>query len=314
VTTIVDAHAHVIVPGLGADVAWVDGAQVVSFGGRQIRSAVREFVELDRILDEQARAGVDLVLLCPWVNLLGREPAHQNEALASLVGERVAALGTVDLERPDLLVELMRDGRLRGVEVAASVGGKYLGHERFRNFWAAAEETGALVFVHPTTRGFELPVMDEHYLWNTVGNPLETTITAAHIVLAGVIDEHPRLKVLLAHGGGAILALRGRLAHEQRLHLRGRDVYAALGRFYYDTVTHDAELLRELVAFAGAEHVLCGSDYPFDMGVERPGEIVRSLGLSTDDEAAILGGNALALLGQPRPAVGSRPTVRSQCC
>jgi aminocarboxymuconate-semialdehyde decarboxylase len=259
---------------------------------------VREFQDLPSILEEQDRAGVDRVVLCPWVNLLGRETARQNEALAAMVGDRVAALGTVPLDEPDRLVELMHDGRLAGVEVAASDGGDYLGHPRFLPFWAAAEETGALVFVHPTTRGFREPVFDDHYLWNTVGNPFETTITAAHMVLAGVLDEHPRLRVLLAHGGGAVLALRGRLAHEQTFHPPGRDVRAALRRFLYDTVVHDVDVLRELVAFVGAERVLLGSDYPFDMGDERPAERVRALGLPPDEEAAILGGNAQALLDQ----------------
>jgi aminocarboxymuconate-semialdehyde decarboxylase len=182
------------------------------------------------------------------------------------------------------------------------VGGDYLGHERFRAFWAAAEETAALVFVHPTTRGFQLPVMDDHYLWNTVGNPLETTITAAHLVASGVLDDHPRLRVLLAHGGGALPALRGRLAHEQTFHPPGRDVLAALRRFYVDTVVHDVEVLRGLVDFFGADRVLCGSDYPFDMGVERPAELVRALGLPPGQEEQILGGNALRLLGQEIPA------------
>ena len=300
--TVVDAHAHVIVPGLGASVEWRGDQQVVSFAGREIRSATREFVRLERILEEQDRAGVEVVVLCPWVNLLGREPARQNEALAGLVGERVRALGTVDPEEPEALVELMEDGRLAGVEVAASVGGDYLGHERFRPFWAAAEETRALVFVHPTTRGFEAPVFEEHYLWNTVGNPLETTITAAHLVAAGVLDDHPLLRVLLAHGGGAIAALRGRLAHEQTFHAPGRDVLSALRRFYVDTVVHDADVLRELLEFFGAERVLLGSDYPFDMGAERPTEIVRSLGLSTVDESAVLGENALRLTDHEVPA------------
>jgi aminocarboxymuconate-semialdehyde decarboxylase len=299
--SVVDVHAHVIIPGCGADVSWRDGTQVVTFGGREIRSAVREFVDVQRILEEQQRAGVDVVVLCPWVNLLGREPARQNEALAGYVGANVRALGTVDPERPDDLRELMRDGRLDGVEVAASIGGDYLGHERFRDFWASAEETGALVFVHPTTRGFDLPVMDDFYLWNTVGNPLETTITAAHLVGAGILDEHPRLKIVLAHGGGAITALRGRLAHEQTIHPPGRDMTAAIGRFSFDTVVHDVDVLRALVEFAGVDHVLLGSDHPFDMGVERPAEIVRALGLPPEDEAKILGGNAERLLRQRIP-------------
>jgi aminocarboxymuconate-semialdehyde decarboxylase len=304
---VVDAHAHVIVPGLGAEVRWEDGVQVVDFEGRSIRSAVREFVDLERILQEQDQAGVDMVVLCPWVPLLGRDPARQNEALAALVGERVAALGTADLDRPAELIELMRDGRLSGVEVAASFDGDYLGAERFGDFWAAAEETRALVFVHPTTRGFDQPVFDDYYLWNAVGNPLETTITAAHMVMAGVLERHPQLRVLLAHGGGALPALRGRLRHAHSFQPQARSRLGespddSLSRFYFDTVTHDKNVLRELVSLAGPDRVLCGSDYPFDMGVERPAELVRALGLAPSEERAILGGNALLLLGQEREA------------
>jgi aminocarboxymuconate-semialdehyde decarboxylase len=300
---VVDVHAHVIVPGLGAEVFWEDGKQVVRFAGKEIRAAVREFVDLDRILEEQDRACVDKVVLCPWVTLLGREPERQNEALARLVGERVAVLGTADPDEPEALAALMEDGRLSGVEIAASVGGDYLGHERFGDFWAAAEETQALVFVHPTTRGFDLPVFDDYYLWNAVGNPVETTITAAHMVMAGVLEAHPGLRVVLAHAGGAVLTLRGRLRHahsfqpQARAHL-GESTEDSLRRFYYDTITHDEELLRAVVEFAGADRVLLGSDYPFDMGLERPAEPVRALGLPPEEETAILGGNALRLLDQ----------------
>jgi aminocarboxymuconate-semialdehyde decarboxylase len=116
------------------------------------------------------------------------------------------------------------------------------------------------------------------------------------------MDDHPNLRVLLAHGGGALPALRGRLAHEQTIHGPGRDVRAAIRRFYVDTVVHDVDVLRGLVDFFGAERVLLGSDYPFDMGTDRPADIVRALGLPTDDEARILGGNALGLLRQESPA------------
>jgi aminocarboxymuconate-semialdehyde decarboxylase len=296
--SVVDVHAHVIVPGLGAEVRWDDQGQVVDFDGRELRAAVREFVDIGRILEEQDRSGVDVVVLCPWVQLLGREPERQNEALAELVSDRVACLGTVPLDRPELLHELMADGRLSGVEIAASVGGDYLGHERFRPFWAAAEESGALVFVHPTTRGIELPVLQEHYLWNLVGNPTETTIAAAHMVMQGVLDDHPGLKVVLAHGGGAVTTLRGRLQHAQSFKPPGRDVLSALKRCYYDTVVFDPGVLRALVDFAGADRVLLGSDYPFDMGDDRPGDVVRALGLDEAEETAILGGTALRLLGR----------------
>jgi aminocarboxymuconate-semialdehyde decarboxylase len=301
--TVVDAHAHVIVPGLGAEVSWDERGQVVELGGKTIRAAVREFVDLGRILEEQDRSGVDKVVLCPWVNLVGKETARQNEALAAMVGERVAVLGTVALDRPEELVELMRDGRLSGVEVPASVEGDYLGHDPFRDFWAAAEETRALVFVHPTTRGFGIEALDDYYLWNAVGNPLETTVTAAHLVMAGVLEAHSDLRILLAHGGGALLALRGRLRHAHSFQPDARSRLAeppldSIRRFYLDTLTHDSTLLRAEIDLVGAERVLLGSDYPFDMGLERPAEPVRELGLAPKDEEAILGGNALRLLGQ----------------
>jgi aminocarboxymuconate-semialdehyde decarboxylase len=293
---VVDAHAHVIVPGLGADVEWTDAGQVVRYGGREIRSALREFGDIPRIVEEQDRAGVDVVVLAPWVNLCGVEVERQNEALASYVGERVWALGTA--ETADQLVDLMRDGRLSGVEIPAAL----LGDDAFDDVCSAAEETGALVFVHPSTRGFALPMMNEHYMWNTLGNPFETALNAARFVLSGMADRHPDARILLAHGGGVLPALRGRLAHEAEVHSTGIDVRAAIRRFYVDTVVHDADVLRSLVDFFGADRVLLGSDYPFDMGVERPAEIVRALQLDAGDEAKILGGNAAALLRQERPA------------
>ena len=322
----VDVHAHVIVPEVTRDVApgeawrprvvWNDGRQIVEIGGRQIISAIREFVHIDRILEAQDAAGVYRVVLCPWASLLRYDADDDdalrtcqiyNDALARLAlahADRVTALGMVPLQHPDLAAReveaLMRLPGLRGVEVAASVRGVYLGDDRFRPLWAAAEASGALIFIHPTTQGFDHPVFADYYLTNTVGNPMETTIAAAHMIMAGVMERHPRLKVLLAHAGGAILALRGRLEHAHGFHPQARarlkePVDASLRRFYFDTVTHDANLLRDLIRFAGADHVLAGSDYPFDMGVERPGDPVRAVGLRASDEANILGGNARTL-------------------
>src|SRR5512134_3002872 len=179
----VDVHAHVIVPELLRDAEpseeWrprvyrEDGAQLVELGGRPIRSAVEEFVDAELIVARQEDAGIDRTLLCPWVPLLyhDAEPAEglrrcriQNAGLARLVREhpgRIGALGAVPLQEPELaaaeLHALMAVGELAGVEVAASVGGDYLGHERFEPFWGAAEQTRALVFIHPTTRGFDAP-------------------------------------------------------------------------------------------------------------------------------------------------------------
>jgi aminocarboxymuconate-semialdehyde decarboxylase len=321
-----DAHAHVIVPEITGDESWQPrvyrddaGAQVVEMGGRQIRAAVSEFVHVDGILAAQDEAGVDRVLLCPWVPLLYYEadPEEslarariQNEALAGLARDhpdRVAALGAVPLQDPELAASELADlmSSLSGVEVAASVRGTFLGDDGFEPFWQAAEETGALVFVHPTTRGFDSPAFQDHYLWNTVGNPLETAVTASYMVMTGVLERHPRLRVLLAHGGGALLALRGRLRHAHSFQPQARSRLRespedSIRRFYYDTLTHDDALLRALIDYVGADHVLLGSDYPFDMGDARHVHTVRALGLEPEVEAAILAGNAERLLGLRR--------------
>jgi len=326
---IFDVHAHVIVPEITRDAGGGEpwrprvvrdeaGAQVIELGDGRIRAATSEFVDIDRILAAQDEAGVDRVLLCPWVPLLyydadpddGLDRARiQNEALSAIVRshpERVSALGALPLQDPELaageLGALMDGGVLKGVEVAASVRGAYLGDERFEPFWDAAEATGAVVFVHPTTRGFDAPAFEDHYLWNTVGNPLETAITAAHMVMTGVMERHPGLRVLLAHGGGALMAVRGRLRHahgfqpQARARLR-QSPDESIRRFHFDTLTHDDALLRGLIEYAGPDRVLLGSDYPFDMGDPRHADTVRALGLDPEVEAAVLGGNAERLVG-----------------
>ena len=323
----IDVHAHVVVPEILRSAApqerWrpvmrrVDSRRIVELDGVRVGSMVHEFVELDRILAAQERAGIDHVVLSPWVPLLfydvepeeGLERCRiQNQGLARMRAQRphrVTVLGGVPLQDPVLaaseLDELMSAGTFAGVEITASVRGSYLGDPQFEPFWDAAERTAALVFVHPTTRGFGDPAFGEYYLQNLVGNPMETTLTAAHMVLAGVMERHPNLKVLLAHGGGAILALRGRLRH-------GHEAIAAAGavlsepadvsirRFLFDSVTHDPALLRDLVDAVGADRVLLGSDYPFDMGDPHPVETIRRAALDEDDEAALLWGNAERLL------------------
>jgi aminocarboxymuconate-semialdehyde decarboxylase len=272
---IVDFHSHVVVG---------DAAPLPSMVGEASDPA--------RILDEAGRAGIDHVVLAPWVRLLEGDAAALNDAMLALRSERVSVLGAVPLDDPPRAAEMVRD--LPGVEIPASVDGRYLGDDRFAPFWAAAEESGAVVFIHPTTRAFDWP---DYYLWNTVGNPFETTITGAHMVMAGVMERHPELRVVLAHGGGALPALRGRLRHSHeaigaaKARLR-EPPEASIRRFYFDTVTHDPAVLRELAAFAGADHIVLGTDHPFDMGDPDPVATVRAAGLDPD----MLGETARRLL------------------
>jgi aminocarboxymuconate-semialdehyde decarboxylase len=324
----VDIHAHIIVPEITREaapaeqwrprVSWENGRRFVEYDGKRISSALREFVDIERILDEQEKAGVDVVVLTPWASLFRYdaevgESLHisrlQNDALARLAAQyspRVAALGTVPLQDGDASVDelerAVNELGLLGVEIGTNVNGAYLGDPRFRPFWAAAEELDAFVLIHPVP-GLGGSTMREYYLWNAYANPAETALTAAHIILSGLLEEHPRLQICLVHGGGHMPYQIGRLdrAYEMRPEARQRisaPPSSFFKKFYFDTVTHSVPALSYLIELVGVEQVLMGSDYPFDMGYERPAEMVEQVpGLSEADRQAILGGNAQRVLG-----------------
>ena len=324
----VDIHAHVIVPEITREVApaeqwrprvsWENGRQFVEYGGKHISSALREFVDIERILDEQEKAGVDVVVLTPWSSLFRydaeveeglRISRLQNDALARLAAQyspRVAALGTVPLQDGAASVNELRRAvnklGLPGVEIGTNVNGMYLGDLQFRPFWAAAEDLDAFVLIHPVP-GLGGPTIRDYYLWNAYANPAETALTAAHIILSGLLEEHPRLKICLVHGGGHLPYQIGRLDRAYAMRSEARQRISAppssfLKKFYFDTVTHSALALSYLIDMVGVGQVMMGSDYPFDMGYERPAELLEQVpGLSEADRQAILGGNAQRVLG-----------------
>jgi aminocarboxymuconate-semialdehyde decarboxylase len=326
---IVDVHSHVVAEAMStrngteswrADLREVAGRKRLFQHGRELSSVIREFVEPARMAEEARADGVDHLVLSPWVRLLpfelpmdeARDVCRiQNLAMAEIVAtdpERFSALGSLPMQDPELAAQelpgLRSDG-LAGVELSAVMAGRFLGDDAFEPFWAAAEKTSALLFVHPTTRGLAMPVFDEHYLWNTVANPIETAVTGAHLVL----ERHPGLRIVLAHGGGALPALRGRLRHAyEAVPAAGTRLQnspeVSLRRLYYDTITHDRSLLMRLIEDFGAGQVLLGSDRPFDMGSPDPVGDVRALGLPEADERAVLGATAASLLG---PRVVAKP-------
>jgi aminocarboxymuconate-semialdehyde decarboxylase len=322
---ILDTHAHIIVPEILREampaeewrprVMWENGKQFVEYGPKRIGSATREFVSPEKILAEIKKSGADAVLLCPWVSLVRYEAKPeeslsscqvQNNALITLTEKypgQVAALGMVPLQDVALAVRelerCMKSG-LKGVEIGAHINGVYLGDERFRPFWEACESLGAFVFIHPVEGGGRAELRD-YYMWNVIGNPMDTTIAAGHLILSGVMEAYPRLTILLAHGGGTLPYIHGRLDRGFRQRPEINKVISKppteyLKQFYFDTITHDATILRGLVELVGADHVLLGSDYPFDMGNENPVDLVRAAGFDPESEAKILGGNAARLL------------------
>jgi len=322
---IIDSHAHIIVPEILREAApaqewrprvvWENGKQLIEYNGKRIGSATREFVSPEKILIEMDKARVDAVLLCPWVSLVRYESKAeeslascqvQNDALAALAKKypkRIAALGIIPLQDVSIAIQelerLMKSG-LKGVEIGTHVNGVYLGDARFRPFWEACESLGAFVFIHPVEGGGRAELRD-YYIWNVIGNPMETTVAAGHLILSGVMEAYPRLKIFLAHGGGALPYLRGRLDRGYKMRPEINQAISKppteyLKQFYFDTITHDPVVLKSLVEFAGADHVLLGSDYPFDMGNENPADLIRSANLGIENEKKILGDNASQLL------------------
>ncbi len=193
---------------------------------------------------------------------------------------------------------------LLGVEVSSfgqGPGGSRavdLSDPRLEPFWARAAELGAPVFVHPFGCSLD-ERLDRFYLANTVGQPTETAVALSHLIFAGVLDRHPSLVVVAAHGGGYLPTAIGRSDHAWRTRPEAHACAQApshyLRRIYVDSLVHSAEQLRSLVAAVGADRVLLGSDYPFDMGDESPIASVRAAGLGEDVAAAVLGANAVRL-------------------
>jgi aminocarboxymuconate-semialdehyde decarboxylase len=176
-----------------------------------------------------------------------------------------------------------------------------LSDPRLESLWRRAEELGALIFIHPW--GCSLGErLDQFFLYNVVGQPVETTVALSHLVFSGVFDRYPTLRVLAAHGGGYFPYYPGRGDHARRVRpeltkpARAPSTYAE--HLYFDSLVHSPEVLATLIAHVGARRVLMGSDFPFDMGTSDPVASIDALAnLSKADRRAILGATALSLLG-----------------
>jgi aminocarboxymuconate-semialdehyde decarboxylase len=194
---------------------------------------------------------------------------------------------------------------LAGVEISSFAGDVELSDPRLEPFWARAAELRAIVFLHPFGCSLD-ERLDRFYLANTVGQPVENAVALSHLIFAGVLDRHPHLRIVAAHGGGYLPTAIGR--SDRAWHVRpeahgcAHPPSAYLRRIWFDTVVHDAAALRALVEAAGGSQVVLGSDFPFDMGVDDPAALVRGAGLPAEITARILHGNAEALLNARVPA------------
>ena len=323
----VDVHAHALVPAAEALVA--DRPELAQARAEEGRGAGPRSTEVNReqigqlgpaLIDPQVRlaamdaAGIDVQLVSPmpihhyWadLDLAARYANAVNAGIldhCSAAPGRLIGLGTAPLQHPDLAAEVLGravgDG-LRGVEVATYVAGRELADPSLEPFWSTAAALDAVVFVHPwgCTLGERLSTA---YLSNIVGNPVETAVALSRLIFSGLLDRYPGLKILAAHGGGYLPGYLGRGDHAWQVRPDSRTCAeppsAYIRRLWFDALVYTPEGLRVLTAAAGADRVLLGTDYPFDMGITDPLDRLAAAGLPASASEAIRGGNAAALLG-----------------
>jgi aminocarboxymuconate-semialdehyde decarboxylase len=331
----IDVHAHCVpsevIDELSAG-ARDFGIEIVDRGARRqvvIAGAAAGMLhpgltDLQRRLEVMDATGVEVQLLSSWIDLtayalpadIGARYARMfNEALAGTAARhpgRFEALCTVPLQAPARAVDELHHAvaglGMVGVEIATTVAGRDLDDPDLDPFWSAAEELSCLVLLHPCASLAGRGVRN-YFLGNLVGNPAETTIALGHLIFGGVLERHPDLRLCSVHGGGFAPYQIGRWDHAFRGDVRGaaarltRPPSEWVSRLYHDTVLHSARSLRMLVDVVGADHVLLGSDYPFEMGDPDPlGTVAEVPGLSAAERDLIGSGNVIGLLDDVRRA------------
>lgn len=324
---VVDVHAHLVPAGFLADLAEGrsgfpnvdigrhDSGHVVSFNGQApTRPIAAGLTDLDRRREWLRAQRIDRQLVGGWLDLFGYQlpPAEGadwaellTESIVEQTGadERLLPLGTVPLQDPARAAAALRAQRAAGVPgimIATRAGGRELDDAAFTPLWEAADETGAIVYLHP---GFG--AASERYadfgLVNGLARLEDTTVTLARLLYSGVPARYPGMKLIVAHGGAALPYVLGRLTRNHLLHKESTaDPVESFARLYFDTVVFDPAALEFLVAKAGPGRVLLGSDYPFPIGDLTPRTVVDEAELKPDERNRILGSTAAALLGVAR--------------
>jgi aminocarboxymuconate-semialdehyde decarboxylase len=322
----VDIHCHLGVPAADAIIQAnypgpppgindFTSASTMAVNRAQFAAIGNTLNTLDRRLDDMDRAGIDVQAISPSPGQYfyfadpetGREAARAvNDGMAEAVAthpNRLIGMGTVPLQNAEFAVAEMKrcvvQLDLRGIEIGTNVNGRDLHVEELRPFWAAAEELGILVFLHPLgfSHGHR---MSEFYFNNLIGNPLESTLAIGHLIFGGVLDRHPGLRICVAHGGGYMPGYWGRMDHGWRARadcsqLCRQQPSSYLRRLWLDTLVFDRDQLDSLVRTHGADRLCLGTDYPFDMAEPEP--LAFHAHLDERDQAKVLGLNAAALLG-----------------
>ncbi len=327
---VIDLHCHYLNPAVAAKTAHLNGAQYdpsVIFADEltrktnvtQMKTRAPKLTGVAERLVDMDRMGVDLQAVCPapfqffyfTEPELGAQLAREvNEGIAQLVADtpdRFVGLGSVPLQDSKLAVRelnyCVQKLGLRGVEICTNVNGMNLTDPSLKldKFFARCEELGVVIFMHPL--GYtQADRLTHHYFNNVIGNPLDSTVAVSHLIFDGVMARYPKLKVIVAHGGGYIAHYWARMDHAWRARADCRTVIkeppsSYLEKFYFDTITFDPEMLKRLIDRFGADHVVLGTDYPYDMGEEDPlGLIAQIKRLPRAARELVVGGNAARLL------------------
>jgi aminocarboxymuconate-semialdehyde decarboxylase len=285
--------------------------------GNRIRTAAM-LNNVEQRLADMARMRIDMQVVAPapaqqhyWAepDLLASLSATQNDHIAAMVAEaptRFAGMGTLPLSAPDKAVteatRCVEELGLRGFQIDSRVGSRELSDAAFDPVWARVAKLNVPLFIHPL--GFSDGArLGPFFMVNTVGQPLEEVIAINHLIFGGILDRHPDLKVVVAHGGGYFPSYLGRVDHAWKVrpevHRLCADAPSTyMRRMFFDTCVFNTTEVEALVAQAGAERVMLGSDYPFDMGDTNPVALVEScMTLDEDQRNLILGNAAAALFG-----------------
>jgi aminocarboxymuconate-semialdehyde decarboxylase len=324
----IDIHSHVIpdriVSAIAADPkrfrARIEGegsARKIIHDQGYVYPLFGEFRQTDAKLAAMDRKGIDISVISPappmfyyWADAdLALEVAGLvNDGVADMVGvkpARLRGMATVPMQHPDAAVaELERVVRAYGfkaVEIGTSIEGAQLAEERFRPLLRRASELKVFVFAHPYYVGAKRG-LENYYLTNLIGNPLDTTVMLANLMFSGRLDELPDLKLVLAHGGGFVPYQIGRLVHGHAVRNEANGISKSspkdlLKRIYFDSLVFEPQALRYLIDLVGADHVCIGTDSPFDMADADPGATIDAVPAITPQERqCICCGTALKLL------------------
>lgn len=333
--TTYDVHAHAIVPAALEAMAEVhpdhgpslfeeNGVSYLAYPGRARLGPLPRgiFDPEQRLADmDRQRVDVQIIAIAP-PNYFYHVPAPvgvdfariQNDhlqALSDLRPDRFHFFGTLPLQDVgSALAELERiapSPRLRGVQIGTNVDGVDLDDDRFEPLWAALAAQGLPAWVHGDQRSLALASrLNVYYLQNLIGQPLESTIAMGKLIFGGVMERHPALRVGWVHGGGFTPYQIGRWDHgwgcrpEPKAVIDSTPPRAYFERMFFDSLTHDPLALEMLGRRVGWDHVMVGSDYPFDMASDDPVAGVEAVAMADDDRRTVLERTAESFL-RPLP-------------